>query len=127
MAILTGKKNTTKKVAKAEVKEVPKKAATTSRVSYVPHLVKDVIVRPRITEKATLLSERHVYAFDVAIGATKNDITHAIKGLYKVTPVDVRLVPVPSKKIFSKGKPGRSPKGKKAYVELKKGDKIELA
>jgi ribosomal protein L23 len=33
---------------------------------------------------------------------------------------------MPGKKVFVRGKAGQQARGKKAYVHLKKGDKIEL-
>ena len=79
-----------------------------------------------VTEKATALSERGVYAFEVARNATERAIEIAIRSLYKVSPVKVAFVPIRSKEIIVKGKKGRTKGGKKAYVYLKKGEKIEV-
>ena len=88
-----------------------------------------IIKNPRITEKATMLVLGACYTFDVASTATKNEIAKAIKELYKVTPRAVRTVTVPSKKVTPRGKRtkvGYTSAGRKAYVYLKKGDKIEV-
>jgi large subunit ribosomal protein L23 len=88
-----------------------------------------IIKNPRITEKAANLAAHNAYTFDVAIDATKNEIIFAIKELYKVTPVSVRTLSVPSAPKSPRGrrgKPGATSAGKKAYVYLKKGDKIEV-
>ena len=88
-----------------------------------------IIKNPRITEKATVLAEKNAYTFDVAMDATKKDIAAAVKTLYKVTPLSVRTLSVPSAPKAAKGrhgKPGATSAGKKAYVYLKKGDKIEV-
>jgi len=88
-----------------------------------------VLKNPRITEKATLLVPTRAYTFDVAIGATKKDIAHAVKTLYKVTPLRVRTLSIPTSKTSPKGRNGKvgtTGGGKKAYVYLKKGDKIEV-
>jgi large subunit ribosomal protein L23 len=88
-----------------------------------------IIKNPRITEKATVLAEKNAYTFDVAITATKSEIIKAVKALYKVTPLAVRTLSVPSTPTSAKGrhgKPGATSTGKKAYVYLKKGDKIEV-
>lgn len=88
----------------------------------------NIIVRPRITEKASLVSETQgSYVFEVSKEATKKSIHDAVKHLYKVTPVKVNIVKLPSKKITMKGKSGRTGGVKKAYVYLKKGEKIEIA
>ena len=85
-----------------------------------------VLLRPRVTEKATALSERGVYAFEVVKDATEGTVKRAIRSLYKVSPVKVAFVPIRSKEIIVKGKKGRTKGGKKAYVYLKKGEKIEV-
>lgn len=85
-----------------------------------------IIKNPRITEKAALLSEVGCYTFDVALAATKNEIAQAVKAQYKVTPVSIRTVNTPKKTVFRRGKMGTTGGGRKAYVYLKKGDKIEV-
>ena len=87
-----------------------------------------IIKNPRITEKATMLIEDACYTFDVSNNATKSEIAKAIKELYKVTPKSVRTVAVTSKKVTSRknNKVGYTSAGRKAYVYLKKGDKIEV-
>ena len=87
-----------------------------------------IIVNPRITEKGAYLSEKGIYVFNVAKDATKADVSAAIKLAYKVTPRQVRLTAVPGKAVMTRGtnRWGKTSSGKKAYVYLKEGDKIEL-
>lgn len=85
-----------------------------------------VILRPHITEKATQTSEKNVYVFQIAPKATKKDVAHAVTEFYKVTPVKVSTVTIPATNTFVRGKRGVSSGYKKAYVYLKKGDKIEI-
>ena len=85
-----------------------------------------VLQRPHITEKATAGGERGVYVFKVAPNATKGEIADAISRLYKVHPVKVTIVTMPKKRITVKGRTGFRRSGKKAYVYLKHGDKIEV-
>lgn len=87
-----------------------------------------IIVAPRITEKGAFLSQKGVYVFNVSKDATKHDIIAAVKAAYKVTPVRVRVAPVPTKQVFTRGtnRWGKTRSGKKAFVYLKEGDKIEL-
>lgn len=88
----------------------------------------EIIIRPRITEKASLTAETmNSYVFEVAKTATKTNIAKVIKELYKVTPVKVNIVNQAGKKVVSKGKVGKTASMKKAYVYLKKGEKIEIA
>lgn len=84
------------------------------------------IIRPRITEKTSLVSNKNIFVFEVSRDATKNSIRHDIKSLYKVTPLKVSIVNTPSKKRVSRGKVGRTHAPKKAYVYLKKGDTINI-
>ncbi|KKQ83249.1 MAG: 50S ribosomal protein L23 [Parcubacteria group bacterium GW2011_GWB1_38_8] len=88
---------------------------------------KNVLLRPRITEKAAVGADKfNVYVFEVAENATKKSISASVRDAYKVTPEKVNVVTIPSKQVFVRGKKGVKSGGKKAYVYLKKGDKIEL-
>lgn len=84
------------------------------------------IKRPHISERASDVAAQGVYVFDVDSKATKPQIRAAIVALFKVTPVKVRTVTIHPKKIIVKGRPGVRRGGKKAYVYLKKGEKIEV-
>lgn len=88
----------------------------------------NVLIRPRITEKATLLAERgNTYVFEVHTDADKAVISKIIRSKYSVSPVHVRIVNTPAKKVFVRGKIGHKNAFKKAYITLKKGEKIEFA
>ncbi len=85
-----------------------------------------IIVRPRLTEKASFIAEKGMYTFEVSENATKSSVMKAVKAIYNVTPVKVNVVRIPSKQVFSRGKAGVKKGSRKAYVELKEGDKIEF-
>jgi large subunit ribosomal protein L23 len=87
-----------------------------------------VLLHPRITEKATMASEAGVYVFDILPSATKSQVAEAISLQYKVKPKKVNIVTVPRKKINirMRGRFGVTSGGKKAYVYLKEGDRIEI-
>ncbi len=87
---------------------------------------KMAILRPRITEKANLVTTGNVYTFEIDPSATKKDVARNIIELYKVTPVKVNITKNPAKNVMYKGKVGRTSAVKKAYVYLKAGDKIEI-
>lgn len=89
-------------------------------------LEKNVIIKPRQTEKAVILKEKNVYVFDVEKTANKSEIKKEIKRLYKVEPVKVNIAINSPKKVFVRGRIGTKGGVKKAYVYLKKGDKINL-
>lgn len=89
---------------------------------------KSVLLKPRVTEKAVLQQEKkNVYAFNVEKDATKKSIIASVKAAYKVMPLSVRMVSIPAKRKFFRGAWGTKGGGKKAYVYLKKGDKIDVA
>jgi ribosomal protein L23 len=85
----------------------------------------NTLLRPRITEKANLVAEKNIHTFEVSTKATKAQVIEAIKAFYKVVPIKVNMVTSPAKKVFIRGKQGVKAGVKKAYVYLKKGDKIE--
>lgn len=88
-----------------------------------------VIVRPHITEKAAIKTGDNVYVFEVASRATKHEIMKAVIVLYKVAPIKVNIVRRAPRKVAQRsrrGTPGTKSGMKKAYVYLKKGDKIEF-
>ncbi|HRH26587.1 MAG TPA: 50S ribosomal protein L23 [Parcubacteria group bacterium] len=84
-----------------------------------------VIIRPHITEKATISSEKSVYVFEVDSKSTKASITRSFEEKYKISPVKVSTVTIPAKSVFVRGKKGSKSGYKKAYVYLKPGTKIE--
>jgi large subunit ribosomal protein L23 len=85
-----------------------------------------IIKNPRVTEKASNAIEQNVYTFDISSGANKTEIKKAILALYKVRPIRVNVVSLPRKSIMSKSRLGMRGGGRKAYVYLKTGDKIEF-
>ncbi|MES2436503.1 MAG: 50S ribosomal protein L23 [Patescibacteria group bacterium] len=122
MALFGSKKKTEAKKDVAETKAVATVDATRVGSRSLSHIIK----RPRITEKASVMSELGVYTFEVSSDSTKKTIAEAVKGLYNVTPVKVTVSSVPAKKVFVRGKWGIKKGAKKAYVFLKKGDTIEF-
>lgn len=116
-----------KTTAKKAVKKETKKAAAPASI-VAPRNISSVILRPRITEKAAVVGEQNVYTFEVHQDATKYDVRDAVKELFKVTPVKVNIVKRAPRTYLSRGR-GRKiskPGLKKAYVYLKKDDRIDL-
>ncbi len=87
----------------------------------------DVIIKPSLTEKATKLAGRKVYAFEVDLKATKYHVKQVLQKLYKVKVGKVRMVHRMGKirrggrKMVEK----KLPDTKVAYVSIKTG-KIDL-
>jgi large subunit ribosomal protein L23 len=87
--------------------------------------VYEVIRRPLITEKSTSLKEQQgVVCFEVHRGATKPEIKKAVEALFSVKVDSVRVARVHGKVKRQGRYAGRRPDWKKAYVLLKKGEKM---
>lgn len=86
----------------------------------------EVLIRPHITEKSTLLQEKGKYIFHVAPQANKALVKRAVEEVFKVKVVDVNIVNVHGKrKRYGPRLVARSG-SKKAIVTLRAGDKIQL-
>jgi large subunit ribosomal protein L23 len=85
----------------------------------------DVIRRPLITEKTTLLREGgRTVVFEVAPAATKVDIKRAVEKLLGSKVESVRTS-IGHGKIKRQGRfAGQRPDSKKAYVKLRQGEKV---
>ena len=86
----------------------------------------DIIKNPRITEKASNMLGQNVYTFNIGKSANKKEVSKAIFALYKVKPAKINISNIIQKKTFFKGVAGAKSGGRKAYVYLKEGDKIEF-
>jgi large subunit ribosomal protein L23 len=85
----------------------------------------DVIRRPLITEKSTNLKEtQHTLCFEVHREATKPEVKKAVETLLGVKVADVRVARVHGKVKRQGRYMGRRPDWKKAYVVLKKDQKM---
>jgi len=93
---------------------------------YLAMHLYEVLRRPLITEKATLLQEQNKYAFEVASGANKNLVKQAVEASFKVKVVDVNMMTVSGKTKRMGKRLATSQPWKKAVVTLEPGDKIQL-
>ncbi|MDX2128270.1 MAG: 50S ribosomal protein L23 [Chloroherpetonaceae bacterium] len=89
-----------------------------------------VLIRPILTEKATLLAEKeNQYVFEVGDDASPNAIAKAIESRFSVTVTSVRTVNKKGKakiQFTRKGvRAGRKSDERRAYVTLAKGNKID--
>ncbi len=85
----------------------------------------EVIRRPLITEKTTILREDgHTITFQVALGATKIEIRQAVEGLFNAKVASVRTSIVHGKMKRQGRFVGQRPDWKKAYVRLRDGEKM---
>jgi large subunit ribosomal protein L23 len=123
-----GKKKEVKPVTQSVKREASEKETSRSTLRDV-RSTKDVLLRPRVTEKAASMTSSNVYAFDVTMDATKKDVAAAVHALYKVIPFKVNVVNVRAKRVRMRRKRGygATRSSRKAYVFLKKGDSISLS
>jgi len=84
----------------------------------------EVLRRPLITEKATMLKEENKYVFEVAKKATKPQIKEAVQKAFKVQVIKVNIITVPGKTKRRGRREITSPAWKKAIVELEPEAKI---
>jgi|ERR1051325_9473467 large subunit ribosomal protein L23 len=84
-----------------------------------------IIRRPLVTEKSTLLRESgaNVIAFEVAPNANKIQVKQAVEELFKVKVEDVRVFNVRGKMKRMGKWEGKRRDWRKAYVRLKAGEK----
>lgn len=87
----------------------------------------DVVIRPIITEKATMMSEHNTHVFKVGLDASKPEIKSAVEQLFKVKVKSVNTLVVKGKTKRFRGKIGVRSDYKKAMVTLEAGQKIDMA
>lgn len=108
-----------KETAKIEPvkKAIPKKKAKE---------IYKILREPRISEKATQLSDQNKYTFKVYPNANKTQIAKAIASLYGAKVKSVNIINIKPKKRVLRGIKGTKAGYKKAIVTLEKGEKIEI-
>ena len=86
----------------------------------------DTILRPVITEKATMANENGQVTFAVPVTATKPEIKAAVEMLFDVEVKAVNTILLKGKTKMWKGRPGRRSDMKKAMVTLVEGHTIDV-
>jgi large subunit ribosomal protein L23 len=87
---------------------------------------RQVVIAPVVSEKSYSLIEDNKYSFRVHPRAHKTQIRQAVEELFdvKVESVNVlKVQPKPKRRGLSRGK---KPGWKKAVVQLREGDRIEI-
>ena len=95
-------------------------------MSVKPELY-DVVVKPVITEKATMVAEGNADVFQVAKDANKPLIKEAVEALFNVKVKAVNTTITKGKTKRFRGRPGVRSDVKKAYVTLEEGNAIDVA
>ena len=86
----------------------------------------EVLRRPLITEKDTILQTQGKYVFEVAKDANKNLVKQAVEKAFNVKVTAVNLMTVPGKERRIGKRLVLTPSWKKAVVTLRPGDKMEF-
>lgn len=86
----------------------------------------DVIVRPVISEKATIQAEQSKVVFQVANTATKPEIKAAVEALFGVTVTKVSTLVRKGKVKRFRGQLGQQSDVKRAIVTLAEGQSIDI-
>ena len=84
----------------------------------------EVLRRPLITEKNTIMQAQNKYAFEVAKEANKPQIKQAVEKAFKVKVTGVNVTKVSGKTRRVGRRLVQTPSWKKAIVTLQPGDKI---
>jgi large subunit ribosomal protein L23 len=89
--------------------------------------MKSIIIKPLITEKATVIQERsNRYSFMVSLDANKNMIKAEVENLYNVKVLNVKTSILPGK-VKRVGKSvKKTSKTKKALVTLAAGQEVKF-
>ena len=86
----------------------------------------DVLIRPIITEKTTLLMQENKYTFQVPLNANKVEIRKAVESIFNVKVEKVATIRVLGKTKRMGRTMGKRSDYKQAIVTLKAGESIEL-
>jgi large subunit ribosomal protein L23 len=87
---------------------------------------RQVLIAPVVSEKSYSLIEDDKYSFRVHEKAHKTQVRQAVEELFGVGVVGVNIVSVRSKPKRRGMSKGTKPGWKKAIVQLKPGDRIEI-
>lgn len=88
--------------------------------------LRDVLIKPMVTEKTNELLAENKYVFKVPLWATKVEIRQAVESIFKVEVLVVNTVRVLGK-VKRMGKhQGKRPDYKKAIVKLAPGNQLPI-
>ncbi len=103
--------------------KAPKAAASAAKPAHY-----DLIKKPVITEKASMVTEMsNAVVFQVAMEASKPEIKEAVEAIFgvKVKAVNTTITKGKAKKF--RGRAGERSDKKKAYVTLEAGNTIDVS
>ena len=94
--------------------------------SKLPTKFYDLIKKPIITEKGTLLSNNSQIIFSVPMDTNKTIVKKAVEKLFGVNVKKINIIISKGKTKRFKGKMGKRKNEKKAIISLEKGQKIDI-
>lgn len=86
----------------------------------------EIIRKPLITEKSTLIGEYNQVSFQVPLDATKFEVRKAVEALFNVKVTSVNTLRTKGKIKRFRGLPGKRADVKKAVVTLAEGQSIDV-
>jgi large subunit ribosomal protein L23 len=86
----------------------------------------EILIRPVVSEKSYHQITENRYTFKVHKDAHKTQVRQAVEELFDVTVTAVNIVKMPAKPKRRGMIKGTRPGWKKAIVEVKAGDKIDI-
>ena len=86
----------------------------------------EILIKPVVSEKSYHQIQENRYTFKVHKDAHKTQVRQAVEELFDVTVLSVNIVKMPAKPKRRGMIKGTRPGWKKAIVELKAGDTIEI-
>jgi large subunit ribosomal protein L23 len=87
---------------------------------------RDILIAPVVSEKSYSLIEGNKYSFRVHDKAHKTQIRQAVEQLFDVHVEGVNIIKVQSKPKRRGMNRGKKPGWKKAIVQLREGERIEI-
>ena len=88
--------------------------------------VNEILIKPLITEKNTMLGQFGKYTFKIDRRANKTQVKEAVESIFKVDVTAVNTISVPPKSRRVGRTSGMSQPWKKAIVTLRPGQRIEI-
>ena len=88
--------------------------------------LRDVLIRPLITEKTSNAMQDNKYTFIVPLTANKVEIRQAVESIFKVKVLDVNTTRIMGKFKRMGRHQGKRPDYKKAIVRIEAGQRIEF-
>ena len=113
-----------KSVAKKPV--IKKEDKTTTKKISHDNAAYKILLRPIISEKATIGVSQGKYVFEVSPKANKVSVKKAVQEIYGVEPIKVNMINQIGKFDRRGRQTGRTKNTRKAVVTLKKGETIKL-